>query len=198
MAKSAAKVQQTRNIAARLAAYSAANEIPANTVVWDGSWGGTWADAGYTSGGLHFGTNVARQGVEVDQELDPIFLVATGRTTTMTTNLSEFDLDNIVIGTGQGSVATLAATTAARGYEEFSLGSTVGDDGYAIGFDIDGRDGEPIRFIGWNGFPNAEMALDFVKDSTSGALIPLSFQLTPDPANSNRIATIRDVSPISA
>ena len=198
MAKTPAKVQQTRNIAARLAAYASTNEIPANTVVWDGVWGGSWTDAGYTSGGLHFSTEVPRAGIEVDQELDPIFLVATGRTATMNTNLSEFDVDSIVIGTGQGSVTTLAATTSARGYDEWAMGSTVSDTGYAIGFDIDGRDGEPIRFIGWNGFPNAGMTLDFVKDSTTGALIPLSFQLTPDSANSNRIATIRDVTPISA
>lgn len=197
MAKAPLKVQQTRNIAARLAAYSASNAIPANTVVWDGTWGGTWTDAGYTSGGLHFSTEVNRSGIEVDQELDPIFLVATGRTAVMNTNLSEFDVDSIVIGTGQGAVTTLAATTAARGYEEWAMGSTISDDGYAIGFDIDGRDGEPIRFIGWNGFPNAGMTLDFVKESTSGALIPLSFQLTPDANNSNRIATIRDVSPMS-
>lgn len=197
MAKTATKVEQTRNIAARLAPYASANALPANTVVWDGVWGGSWVDAGYTSGGLHFSTEVSRSPIEVDQELDPIFMVATGRTATMNTNLSEFDVDSIVIGTGQGSVATLAATTAARGYEEWSMGSTVSDTGYAIGFDIDGRDGEPIRFVGWNGFPNAGMTLDFVKDSSTGALIPVSFQLTPDAANSNRIATIRDISPVS-
>jgi hypothetical protein len=198
VAKSPLKVQQTRNIAARTAAYAANNAVPDNDVAWDGNWGGTWADAGYTSGGLHFSTNVPRSPLEVDQELDPIALIATGRTATMNTNLSEFDVDAILLGTGQGSVDTLAATTAARGYEEWSMGSTISDDGIAVGFDIDGRDGEPIRLIGWNGYPNADMTLDFVKDSSTGVLIPLSVQLTPDPNNAGRIATIRDLSPIAA
>lgn len=196
MAKAPLKVTQTRNIAARIAVYAAANAIPANTVAWDGTWGGSWTDAGYTSGGLHFNAEVTRSPVEVDQELDPILLIATARTATMNTMLSEFDVDNIVSATGQGSVATLAATTAARGYEEWSMGSTVSDSTYAIGFDVLGRDAEPIRFIGWNGYPTGGMTLDIVKSSSTGILIPLAMQLTPDANNSNRIASIRDVSPV--
>lgn len=191
-------VQYGRDIAARIADYAASNALPADTVAWDGNWGGTWADVGYTSGGLHVSTEVGRTPIEVDQELDPIALVATSRTATMNTNLSQFDVDNIVDATGQGSVTTQAPTTAVRGYEEFTIGSTINATGIAVGFDIKGRDGEPIRIFGPRGFPNAGMTLDFVKDSNTGVLIPLSVQLTPDPENSNRILIIRDISPISA
>ena len=43
----------------------------------------------------------------------PIPRPATGRTVTMSVQLAEFDLDTVVMATGQGSVATLAPTTAA-------------------------------------------------------------------------------------
>jgi len=198
MAKNPAKVEQTRDLAARIAPYATGNALPANTVAWDGTWGGSWVDAGYTSGGLHVTAEVGRSPVEVDQELDPILLVATSRTTTMVTNLSEFDVDNIVTATGQGSVTSTAATTAARGYEEYIIGSTVSENATAIGFDVKGRDGEPIRMAGWRGIATGGFALDFMKDSSTGVLIPVSMQLTPDPNNSNRILTIRDVSPIAA
>lgn len=172
--------------------------MPADTVVWDGTWGGTWVDVGYTSGGLHVSTEVGRTPIEVDQELDPIALVATSRTATMSTNLSQFDIDNIVDATGQGAVTSAAATTAVRGYEEITIGADINANGIAVGFDIRGRNGEPIRVFGPRGFPNAGMTLDFVKDSTTGVLIPLSVQLTPDPANDNRILIIRKLLPLAA
>lgn len=198
MAGNADLVQYGRDIAARLTDYADSNELPADTVAWDGTWGGTWEDVGYTSGGLHVATEVGRSPVEVDQELDAIALVATSRTTTMNTNLSQFDVDSIPDATGQGSVTNQAPTTATRGFKQYTINATVDAAGIAVGFDIKGRDGEPIRIFGPRGFPNAGMTLDFVKDSTTGVLIPLSVQLTPDPANSNRILIIRDISPIAA
>lgn len=196
MAKDANAVQFGRDIAARLAPYSASNALPANTVAWDGTWGGGWVDVGYTSGGLHFQTDVTRTPVVVDQELDPIALVGTARTATMRTNLSQFDLDNIVTATGQGAVTTLAPTTGAAGYDQWDMGSDISDDTFALGFDFQGRDGMPIRFAGWNCIPNGGMTLDMVKDSATGLLIPLDMRLTPDSATSPaRLATIRDVTP---
>ena len=198
MANNADLVQYGRDIAVRLADYDAANALPANTVAWDGTWGGDWTAPGYTSGGLHVTTEVGRSPVEVDQELDPIALVATSRTTTMNTNLSQLDMDTVADATGQGTVTTQAATTAARGYKEYAVDAVVDSDGIAVGFDIKGRNGEPIRIFGPRGFPNAGMSLDFERDSATGVLTPLSVTLTPDPAQSNKILIIRTITPIAS
>jgi hypothetical protein len=198
MANDPSLVQYGRDIAVRIADYSASNAFPANTVAWDGTWGGTWTAPGYTSGGLHVATDVSRTGIEVDQEFDPVALVATARTATMNTNLSQFDVDSIQDATGQGTVSTVAATTAARGYEQLDINSTINETGIALGFDIKGRDAEPIRVFGPRGFPNAGMTLDFTRDSTTGVLTPLSVQLTPSPGHSNLVMSIRDITPLAA
>jgi hypothetical protein len=190
-----ASVQYGREIAVRLADYSASNDFPANTVGWDGTWGGTWTAPGYTSGGVHVSTQVTRSPVEVDQELDPIALVATARTATMATNLSQLSVSSINDATGQGQVVTLAPTTAARGYDQLNVNSTINEAGIAVGFDILGRDNEPIRIFGPLGFPNAPMALDFVKNSATGVLTPLSVQLTPSPGHNELVMAIRNISP---
>jgi hypothetical protein len=198
MANNADAILYGRDIAVRIADYAADNALPAVTVAWDGAWGGTWTAPGYTSGGLHVTTDVTRTGIEVDQELDPVALVATARSATMSTNLSQFDLDTIQDATGQGDVTMLAPTTAARGYDQMDIGSTINEAGIALGFDIKGRDGEPIRIFGPRGFPNAGMTLDFTRDTTTGVLTPLSVQLTPSPGHSNLVLRIQDVSPIAA
>jgi hypothetical protein len=197
MPGTASAVQYGREIAVRLAPYTGANALPADTVAFDGTWGGGFVDAGYTSGGVHVTTQVTRQGVEVDQELDPISLVPTARTATMATNLAQLSVDTIVSATGQGTVTTLAPTTATRGHEEIVIGATIDETGISVGFDILGRDNEPIRVLGRRGFPNAGMTLDFVKNSATGVLTPLSVQLTPDSANSSQVLVIRDINPHS-
>lgn len=198
MANDPSAVQYGKDIAVRIADYSAANAFPADTVAWDGTWGGTWTAPGYTSGGVHVGTDVTRQGVEVDQEFDPVALVATARSATMSTNLSQLSMDSINDATGQGSVSTKAATTGARGYNQLDINSTINEIGIALGFDVKGRDLEPIRIFGPRGFPNAGMTLDFEKNSATGVLTPLSVQLTPSPGHNNLVMSIRDILPIAA
>jgi hypothetical protein len=198
MANDPSAVQYGKDIAVRIADYSPTNDFPADTVAWDGSWAGSWTAPGYTNGGLHVSTQTTRQGVEVDQELDAIALVVTGRTATMNTNLSQLSVDSMNDATGQGQVVNLAATTAARGYDQLNIDSTIDETGIALGFDILGRDGEPIRIFGPRGFPNAAMQLDFTKNSATGVLTPLSVQLTPSPGHNNLVMAIRDIAPISA
>ncbi len=198
MANNADQIQYGKDIAVRLTDYSASNALPAVTVAWDGTWGGTWTAPGYTSGGLHVTTDVTRTGIEVDQEFDPVALVATARSATMNTNLSQLDMSVVQDATGQGTLSTLAATTAARGYDQLDINSTINETGIAVGFDIKGRDAEPIRVFGPRGFPNAGMQLDFERGSTTGVLTPLSVQLTPSPGHSNLVLRIQDIKPVAA
>lgn len=189
------KVLASRNIIVYTAPYDASNALPADTVLWGTTWGGSFADVGYTSGGVHFTTEVTRGEIRVDQELDPVLRPATARTASMNTNLAEFKASNIVTATGQGSVTTLAATTATRGHDDYALGSTVADNFYAVGFDIKAQDSEAIRFVGWRGQPTGSPTFDLTPESA--ALIPLNLSLLPDTSTSPaRIATIRDIIPV--
>lgn len=203
MALDQTKIIATRDIKVYLVAWDADNAFPADTVLWGTTWGtvGTmpspWVEAGYTEGGLHFRTNVERAELRVDQELDPVLRPATGRDTRMSSNLAEFSAAHILQATGQGSVATTAATTAARGHDEWSLGSTISNAYYSIGFDIlHPGDNEAVRFAGWKGLVLGSPVFDFLP--TAIALIPLELALLPDTsATPTRIATMRDVIAIS-
>jgi hypothetical protein len=180
----------------RYAPYSASNVLPADTVLYDGIWGGGWLAPGYTNGGLHFSTEIARTDIRVDQELDPVLRPATSRTAQMNANLSQFTPALTAVATGQGTVTTLAPTTAARGHDDFAFTSTVVDVFYAIAFDILAQDNEAIRFVGWRGQTTGSPTFDITPEAA--LLIPLNLTLFPDTSTTpSRIATIRDVSPHS-
>jgi hypothetical protein len=190
------KVIASRNMLVYVAPYSISNALPADTVLWGTTWGGSFVDQGYTSGGVHFTTEVTRGEIRVDQELDPVLRPATARTASMNTNLAQFSGAAIVSATGQGSVTTLAATTAVRGHDDYALGSTVVDNFYAIGFDLLAQDNEAIRVVGWRWQPTGSPTFDFTPEAA--ALIPLNGSMLPDTSTTPaRIATIRDIIPHS-
>lgn len=202
MATNSAKVLATRDIIFYYKTYHQSNRLPDNTVLWGTAWGtpagqtGAWVDGGFTQGGLGFSAEISRTDIRMDQSLDPVLRPATGRTVTMTANLGEFDLDSVVTATGQGSVATTAATTAARGYDEWSMGSTVADNFYSTAFDVQHPgDDEAIRVVGWYVQPTGAESWNFGPEAA--ALTPFNVSLFPDPNNSNRVATIRDIIPIT-
>ena len=200
---SAAKVLASRDLIMYYKTYHSTNRFPADTVVHGTAWGtpsgqtGAWTDGGYTQGGLGFSAEISRTDIRMDQSIDPVLRPATGRTVTMTAQLGEFDLDSVVVATGQGSVTTLAATTAARGYDEWAMGNTVADDFYSMAFDIKHPgDDEAVRVAGWYVQPTGAESWTFGPEAA--ALTPFTVTLFPDPNNSNRVATIRDYLPISA
>jgi hypothetical protein len=203
MAQDSTKIIATRDMIPYYTAYRTTNALPADTVLWSTAWGtpagqgGAWINAGYTNGGLHFATEVARTDIRVDQELDPVLRPATSRTASMNCNLSQFTPALIAVATGQGSVETVAATTAARGHDDFVLSSTVVDAFYAIGFDIRAQDQEAIRFVGWRGQTTGSPTFDVTPEAA--LLTPLNLTLFPDTSTSPaRIATIRDILPVAA
>lgn len=201
MATASNKVLASRDIIFYYKTYSATNSLPVNTVLWGTAWAtppgqsGAWIDGGFTTGGLGFSAEIARTDIRMDQSVDPVLRPATGRTVSMTANLGEFDLDNVVTATGQGSVATLAATSAVRGYDEWSMGSTIADNFYSTAFDVKHPgDGEAVRVVGWYVQPTGAEQWNFSPEAA--ALTPFNVTLFPDPSNGNRVATIRDIIPI--
>lgn len=203
MATNSAKVLATRDIIFYYKTYSATNVLPADTVLWGTAWGtpagqsGAWVDGGFTQGGLGFSAEISRTDIRMDQSLDPVLRPATGRTVSMTANLGEFNLASVVTATGQGSVATLAATTAVRGYDEWSMGSTVADNFYSTAFDVQHPgDDEAVRVVGWYVQPTGAESWNFGPEAA--ALTPFNVSLFPDPNNNNRVASIRDIIAIAA
>lgn len=202
MAGQANKVVSSRDIAVFYKDWHSTNRFPADTVVWGTAWGtpsgqtGAWVDAGFTQGGPTFSAEITRGEIRMDQSLDPVKRPATARTVTMGAQLGEFDLDSLVTATGQGTVTTLAATTAARGYDEWAMGSSVADNFYSMAFDVlhDGDD-EAIRFAGWYAQPVG--AQQWTISPENPLLTPFTLTLLPEPTT-GRVATIRDYVPISA
>lgn len=195
---------QTRVVASRdtkvyYVNWSANSTIPADTVDWGTTWGtptpqsSAWIDAGYTSGGLHFSTELTRADIRVDQELDPVLRPATARQTRMTTNLAEFTVGNIKVGTGQGVTNTVAANVNARGHDDWDLNSNIANQYLSVGFDVKAPgDNEALRFVGWKcqvlGSPTFNLT------GEAALLIPFEMALLPDTSSSPaRIAKIRDV-----
>ena len=202
MAQDSTQIIATRDYIPYYVAYSSTNALPADTVIWGVAWGtpsgqsSPWINPGYTNGGLHFATEVARTDIRVDQELDPVLRPATSRTASMNFNLAQFTPALVAVATGQGSVSSVAATTAARGHDDYTLASTVVDNFYAIAFDIRAQDQEAIRFIGWRGQTTGSPTFDITPEAA--LLTPMNLTLFPDSSTSpSRIATIRDISPHS-
>lgn len=202
MAIATDKIVATRDSSVYYKTWHSTNRFPADTVVWPAAWGtpsgqtGAWVNAGATQGGLQFSSEISRTDIRMDQSLDPVKRPATGRTVTMSAQLGEFDLDTLVTATGQGDVTTLVPTTAARGYDEWAMGSTVADNFYSMAYDVlhDGDD-ESIWFSGWYVQPTG--AQQWTIGPEAALLTPFTVTLFPEPST-GRVASIRDHTPISA
>jgi hypothetical protein len=195
---SAPDVLQTRNFWAYEVAYNALNQLPPDTINWGEEWAtaGTmpipWDLQGYTDGGLHFGTDVTRADVTVDQSLDPVMRPATARSATMSFNLAEMTPQNIQLGSGQGTFSTLAPGASTKGHNDLDIGSVINDVFVSLGFDIQQQDGQPLRIIGYRCQMTGTMAIDFTSDAK--AMVPVEATLLPDTSvTPARVAKIRDV-----
>jgi hypothetical protein len=199
----ALQVLQTRNFWAYTVPYNTLNDLPPDTVDWGEAWGtaGTmpapWVLQGYTDGGLHFGTDITRTEVTVDQSLDPVLRPATARAATMSFNLAEMSPAKIQLASGQGTLTTLAPIVGTKGHNDLDIGSIISDTFVSIGFDIQTQDLEPLRFLGYRCQMSGTMALDFTVDAK--AMVPVEATLLPDTSVSPaRVAKIRDVIPATA
>jgi hypothetical protein len=197
---SAGDVLQTRNFWAYSAPFDTQNALPADTVEWGTEWEtvGTmpdpWTLEGYTDGGLHFGTDITRTDVTVDQSLDPVMRPATARSATMSFNLAEMTAEHVQLGSGQGDITTLAPVTGTKGHTDLDIGSTITDVFVSLGFDIQQQDTEPMRILGFRCQMTGTMAVDFTADAK--AMVPVEATLLPDTTvTPARVVKIRDILP---
>jgi len=191
MAGNAANVQQSRDFLMYQEPYSAANTMPADSA-WGTAWGGSWVDVGYTDGGLRFNVAPTFADVHVDQAIDPVLVVPTGRDVRLAGNLAEFTTGNFKIATGQGTISTVAASSGVRGHTDLAFDNTLVLTYLTSGFDVHASgDGESFRPVAWRAQPRGTPQVQF--SATTKAMVPFELQCFPDPNNANRILTLRKV-----
>ena len=187
MPQNAAQVVAGRDIIVYSEPFNAANSFPANTIAWGTTWGGAWVDLGYTRDGLRFRMSVQRQLINVDQVVDPVLRIPTGRDVSMETRLAQITARNLSDATGQGTVVTTG------NQEDYIVAGTITDQYVTVGFDVrNPGDLLPIRIVGWRGLVQADVELAF--NVTEAATIQFNVGLLPDTtAVPTRVAQFRDV-----
>jgi hypothetical protein len=181
----------------------AGNVLPADTVVWGASWGSGWVQLGYTENGLTVSLNIPRTDINVDQELDPVLRIATGRDMRMTTDLAEMTALNLQTASGVGTITTVAAVgstpgPAARGHDQLDISSSVTEVFNSIGFDIKTPgDGEAFRVLGYKCLAVGNISMAF--RATAAAVAHLEAAVLPDSLTSpSRVLALRDIFPALA
>lgn len=192
------KVLASRDIIFYYTPYNVTNRVPISTTAWGTAWAtppgqsSPWIDGGYTQGGLGFSAEITRTDIRMDQSLDAVLRPSTGRTVNMTANLGQFDLDSLVVATGQGAVDIYTPATPNPGYDRWQMGNTVADNFYSTAFDI-GHPGDdlPVWVVAWYAQPTGAETWNFGPEAA--ALTPFNVTAFPDPNNNNRVATIYDL-----
>lgn len=190
----AAAVIQTRDILVYEEEWATGNALPADTVLWGVTWGGSWVDLGYTDGGVEFRAGVDFADVNVDQSLDPVYQVPTGRDLGARFNMAEINAVNFKLASGMGAITTVAAG-AARGHDDLTISGTIAQVFQTLGIDVKNPgDGEAIRIFLKKVFPTGSQSLPFRPNDK--AVISYDARAYPDTTASNLVAIIRDIIPI--
>lgn len=192
----AAAVVAGRDFLVYSAAFAASpgNAMPADTVLW-GSTPAGWTQAGYTVNGLNVSLNIPRQDIRVDQELDPVLRVATGRDIRLATDLAEVTAANLKLSTGTGTITTVNPISGTRGHDQLDLTSAVTEAYNAVLLDIrTPGDGESFRILAYKTLQVGNVQVTF--RDTQAAVSHFEAAVLPDPtASPTRIMAIRDVIP---
>jgi len=186
-------VVATRQFWVHTKAFDAANAMPADTVVYNGTITG-FTKAGYTSGGLGMNWNIQRGTINVDQELDPVLRPIQSRNLTLDSNLAEFTPDNLLLATGTGEIDTVAAGSGTRGHDQLDITSDVVEAFYSVLYDIRQQNGEALRIMVWRGLATGSPAPRIEPNNLAG----IAFQVTALPDTSTdpaRLAAIRLATP---
>lgn len=185
-------ILQSRDMAAYIADYSSSLTMPTDSA-WNTAPGGTWRDIGYTDGGLGFNVENSFEDVTVDQSVDPVAVIGTGRNVRLSAQMAEFTMQNLKDATSQGTLTTTAATSGVRGHTDLDFDNTIAVNYKAVYFDVKHAlgDSEPMRFVLWRG--QVRSAVSATINAGSKLVLPFDVQAFPDPNNSNRVLQVRDI-----
>lgn len=187
-------VQQGKDFLFYDALYSSSNAMPPDSD-YGTYWGPPYRDIGYTDGGIGFNIGTTYNDVRVDQEIDLVGVIPASRDIRATAQLAEFTLTNIQAAVGQGTLTSVAATAGVRGHTDLSVANTIAVTYRTVGFDVlrSLGDGQAFRGVIWRGQCRSSVQTSF--QSGQKSILPFEIQAFPDPANSQRVLTLRDISP---
>ncbi len=178
--------------------YGAANTgLPDNTVPYGGAWPAGLASLGYTEDGIALNVGRDIEDIVVDQEVDPVLLLSTGRDIRISTNLAEFRAATLSAAFGYGTATTTASTATVRGQEDFDLaGGAPAIRNRVSAIEAQAQNGEPFRAIFFKAVAVSDGDLNFAK--TDNVAIPFEMRALPDTSVSpSRVAKLRQVLPLA-
>lgn len=192
MTVNSAEILQSKDMEVWLAPYSASLTFPTDSAHGTAP-GGTWRNPGSTDGGLGFNVETTFEGVTVDQSIDEVGVIATGRNIRLSAQLAQWTMQNLKDATSQGTLTTVPAASGVRGHVSLNFDNTIGVNRMAVYFDVKHAlgDQEPMRFFGPYG--QVRSAIAGTISAASKLVLPVDVQLFPDPNNSNRVLEVRDV-----
>lgn len=173
--------------------WATANVLPAATVAWGTTPGTGWVDAGLTSGGLNASINIPRTDVRVDQLLDPVFRIPTGRDMRLTTDLAEMTPENLNVAAGLGDITVVAPGSGTKGTHTLAIGASVTETYTSIFYDIlvPGRN-EAFRIMAYKTLSVGNINMQF-RDTTA-ATIHVEAAALPDTSTTpTRIMSVQEV-----
>lgn len=187
-------VLQSRDMIPYVAPYSSSNAMPPDSA-WGTFWGSPFRDMGGTDGGLGFSVETTFEDVRLDQSIDPVGVIPSGRNVRLSAQLAEMTNINLKDSTGQGTLTETPASAGVRGHSDLAFDTTVNVIYKTVGFDVKHSLGdlEPWRFMAWRA--QVRSAISGTVSATSKLILPFEVQAFPDPNNGNRILTIRKVLP---
>lgn len=193
MANSALNLQRGRDFQFYDAVYASTNAMPADSAAQTDP-GAPWRLVGYSDGGITFNLGTTYDDVRVDQEIDLVAVIPTGRDFRMGTQMAEFTLTNLQAAVGQGATSTTAASSGVRGHTDLTFSNTISVNYRSALAQIKrslSTDQEDLRIAIWRGQCRAAVSTSFQPGATT--IIPYEIQAFPDPNNANRVATMRSV-----
>jgi hypothetical protein len=148
MPNDATKVLAGRDFIVYTAPYLSTNLFPTQSP-WGTDWGAPYTNRGYTVGNVRATVGFTRTDIRVDQLIDPVARIATGRTITLATALAQITAANLRDATGNGTVTSFVATptqittpVAAPTVATATTGGTVLPGTYVVGFQWVNAQGE--------------------------------------------------------
>lgn len=145
-----------------------ASALPANTVagsVFTDAWPGAWSLLGATDEGSEFSYSVDTDNVEVAEYLDPVMVVPTGRTITMSFALVNINATNFKRLTNGGTITTSGSgATLLSSFVPAALGAEVRS---MIGWESQSCD---ERLIGYQCFQTGDITTSRKKGSDKALL----------------------------
>lgn len=189
MAYSVENIVAGRNSIIYNKAYVSTNDFPtaaAYAVPWTG-----YTDVGATQEGTEVEVSTETDDIFIDQALDPVLTIFSSRNTLLRTNLAEFTPDNILLGTGQGEVATVAAISGTRGHDTWTLTDALTFSYYTWGVEAENPgDDEAIQWLMYRGFSVGSVAAR-VGISSDNAKVPVEIRGLP--GHPDGVLAIRDI-----